>query len=149
MLALDHLNFIGRRGLFTPAELAALRTGRTVAAYYDPELREALRAAGIRASVPLRSGVLMGGHGPTYETAAEVRMAAKFGADVVCMSTVHEVTVAAHLGCRCASISCITNRATGLGGGRLDHGEVTVVADIGAPKMRAVLAEYLAGLARA
>jgi purine-nucleoside phosphorylase len=145
MLAVDHLNFIGRRGLFTPAELIERREGRRVAAYYDAGLRAELLAAGARAGVPLALGVLMGGHGPTYETAAEVRMAARFGADVVCMSTVHEVTVAAHLGCRCASISCITNRATGLGGGRLDHGEVTVVADVGAPKMRAVLSAYLAG----
>lgn len=143
MLAVDHLNFIGRRGLFTPAELAERRHGRRVATYYDPGLRAELLAAGIRAGVPLRLGILMGGHGPTYETAAEVRMAARYGADVVCMSTVHEVTVAAELGCRCASISCITNRATGLGGGRLDHGEVTDVADVGAPKVRSVLAAWL------
>ena len=41
-------------------------------------------------------------------------MAAALGADVACMSTVHEVTVAAELGCEAASLSCITNRATGL-----------------------------------
>jgi len=62
---------------------------------------------------------------------------------VACMSTVHEVTVAAELGCEAASISCITNRATGLSKTPLTHEEVTEVAHRGAKDLRAVLAEYL------
>ncbi len=85
----------------------------------------------------------MGGQGPAYETAAEVRMARRFGADVACMSTVHEVTVAAELGCRVACLSCITNRATGLSATPLTHHEVTAVADQVAGSLRAVLAEFL------
>ncbi len=148
VLATDHLNFIGRRGLFAPAELASRGLGRRVATYYDPSLRAELLAAAVRARQPIRPGVLMGGHGPTYETAAEVRMAAKLGADVVCMSTVHEVTLAAELGCRAASISCVTNRATGLATERLDHADVTVVADVAAVKIRAILTEFLRETAR-
>lgn len=148
VLATDHLNFIGRRGLFTAAELATRGQGRRVATYYDPELRARLLAAAIRAGRSLRPGTLLGGHGPTYETAAEVRMAAKLGADVVCMSTVHEVTLAAELGCPAASISCVTNRATGLSRERLDHADVTVVADVAAVKIRDILAEYLREEAR-
>jgi purine-nucleoside phosphorylase len=148
VLATDHLNFIGRRGLFAPAELATRGAGRRVATYYDPALHAALLAAAVRAKQPIRPGTLMGGHGPSYETAAEVRMAAKLGADVVCMSTVHEVTLAAELGCASASISCVTNRATGLSRERLDHADVTVVADTGAVKIRAILAEFLRETAR-
>ena len=87
----------------------------------------------------------MGGHGPTYETAAEVRMAGYLGADVACMSTVHEVTLAAELGAEAASISCITNRATGLSDVPLTHADVTEVADRAAAKLRAVIEEFLAG----
>jgi purine-nucleoside phosphorylase len=148
MVAVDHINFIGRRGLFTPAELAERRAGRRVASYYDPELRQALVAAGLRAGVALHRGTLMGGHGPSYETATEVQMAFALGADVACMSTVHEVTVAAELGCACASLSCITNRATGLSDTPLTHREVTEVADRAAVRLRAVIEEYLLGLAR-
>ena len=143
VLATGHLNFIGKRGLFTPAELAARRAGRVVAEPYAPRLRAALAAAALAAGVELRRGVLMGGHGPSYETAAEVRMAAAFGADVVCMSTVHEVTLAAHLGAEAASLSCVTNRATGLSPTPLAHAEVTEVADRVAARLRAILEAFL------
>jgi purine-nucleoside phosphorylase len=143
MLAIDHLNAIGKRGLFTPAELATRRAGRRVAGYYTPRLREALLAAALRAGVRMHRGVLMGGLGPTYETAAEVRMASAMGADVACMSTVHEITVASELGCETAGLSCITNRATGLSATPLSHAEVTEVADRVASRLRAVLAEFL------
>lgn len=150
MLAVDHVNFIGKRGLFTPAELAERRgtrassgSGRTVGSPYSPRLRDELLAAAGRAGVRLLRGTLMGGLGPSYETAAEVRMAGAFGADVACMSTVHEVTLAAQLGAEAASLSCITNRATGLASGPLDHAEVTEVADRVAGSLRRVLEEFL------
>jgi len=143
MVAADHINFIGRRGLFTPAELRARGASRRVATPYAPALRQALIDAALTAGVPMRVGTLMGSHGPTYETAAEVRMSAALGADVACMSTVHEVTVAAELGCEAASISCITNRATGLSDVRLTHADVTEVADRAAGLLRAVIVAYL------
>jgi purine-nucleoside phosphorylase len=143
MLATDHINFIGKHGLFTPAELAGRRAGRAVGSCYSPRLREALRAAARTAGVRLQQGVLMGGHGPSYETASEVRMASSLGADVACMSTVHEVTLAAHLGAEVASLSCITNRATGLSDEPLTHVDVTAVADRAAARLRRILEEFL------
>ena len=59
------------------------------------------------------------------------------------MSTVHEVTLAAQLGCEAASLSCVTNRATGLSATPLTHREVTEVADRVAVKLRAVLERFL------
>ena len=85
----------------------------------------------------------MGGTGPSYETASEVQFARAIGADAVCMSTVHEVTVAAELGCEVASISCVTNKATGLSKHRLEHDEVTVVGHRCAEPLRRVLTEFL------
>ena len=143
MLAIDHINSIGKRGLFTPAELTARRAGRLVGGYYSPRLRESLLAAARSAGVCLQRGVLMGGLGPAYETAAEVGMATSLGADVACMSTVHEVMLAAQLGAEAASISCITNRATGLSAGPLAHTEVTEVADRVAGSLRRILEEFL------
>jgi purine-nucleoside phosphorylase len=143
MLATGHLNFIGKRGLFTRDELRERRAGIRVADPYTPRLRAALLAAAAEAGVKLHQGVLMGGHGPTYETAAEVRMAAIAGADVACMSTVHEVMLAAQLDCEAASLSCVTNRATGLSATKLTHSEVTEVADQVAGKLRRVLERFL------
>jgi purine-nucleoside phosphorylase len=145
MLATDHINFIGRRALLTPAELTERRAGRRTATYYAPELRAAIQRAAARATVALRLGVLMGGQGPSYETSSEVRMAIALGADVACMSTVHEVTVAAELGCEAASLSCVTNLATGISDQPLHHAEVTEVADRAAAKLRAVIEQYLRG----
>jgi purine-nucleoside phosphorylase len=143
MLAVDHINFIGKRGLFTRRELAARRAGRPVGGYHSPRLREALLQAAGRAGVRLHRGVLMGGLGPNYETAAEVRMASSLGADVACMSTVHEVMLAAQLGGEAASISCITNRATGLSAAPLAHDDVTEVANRVALSLRRILEEFL------
>ncbi len=143
VLATGHLNFIGKRGLFTRDELRERRAGRRVADPYSPRLRTALLLAAAEANVKVHQGVLMGGHGPTYETAAEVRMAGALGADVACMSTVHEVTLAAQLDCEAASLSCVTNRATGLSATPLTHAEVTEVADQVAGKLRAVLEQFL------
>jgi purine-nucleoside phosphorylase len=148
VLATDHINAIGKRGLFTPAELGARRTGRRVARFYDAALAAELATAALSAGVPLRHGVLMGGHGPSYETRAEIRMAQAIGADMVCMSTVHEVTVAAHLGCRVAGLSCVTNRATGLAPHPLTHEEVTTVAHQAAGRLAALLGGWLATTAR-
>jgi len=147
VLATGHINWIGKRGLFTPAELVERRAGRRLASPCDESLGEALARAALRAGVRLRRGTLMGGHGPTYETAAEVRMAARLGGDVACMSTVHEITVAAELGTKCASISAVTNRATGFADGPLTHDEVTEVADRAAAGLTAILAAYIDSIA--
>ena len=143
VVASDHLNGIGKRGLLAPAELTPRRAGRPYASPYSARLRGALEAAAIEAGIPLQRGVLMGGQGPTYETAAEIRMAAKMGAHVACMSTVHEVTVAAELGCEAASISCVTNRATGLSPVPLSHAEVAEVAGRVSGRLRAILEKFL------
>lgn len=147
VLAEDHVNFIGKRGLLTPGELrehgGTRASGYGAGGPYSPRLRDELLGAAARAGVPLRRGTLFGGLGPAYETAAEVRMASLLGADVACMSTVHEVALAARLGAEAAALSCVTNLATGLADGPLDHGEVTGVADRAAVSLRRVLEEFL------
>jgi purine nucleoside phosphorylase len=47
------------------------------------------------------------------------------------------------LGCEAASLSCVTNRATGLSATPLTHAEVTEVADQVAGRLRAVLERFL------
>ncbi len=95
---------------------------------YDRELREhAVRLAAGR-GFPVRRGVYAAVKGPSYETAAEVEMIHRLGGDAVGMSTVKEVALASLLGLKVLGISCITNKATGIGGARLNHEEVTEVA---------------------
>jgi purine-nucleoside phosphorylase len=95
---------------------------------FDPDMREhASRLAAVR-GLPLRRGVYASVKGPSYETAAEVEMIHRLGGDAVGMSTVKEVALAGALGMKVLGISCITNKATGIGSSKLNHEEVTEVA---------------------
>ena len=82
---------------------------------YSPRLLELL---------PLPSGVYAQMTGPCYETPAEIRALRTCGVDAVGMSTAREIEAAHQLGMECAAISCITNKAAGLGGAAIQHGEV-------------------------
>jgi purine-nucleoside phosphorylase len=91
---------------------------------FDPGLRELARAVARRQGRALAEGVYAGVTGPSYETAAEIRMLRRLGADAVGMSMVHEVVAARALGLRCLGLSTITNLAAGLSRERLTHEEV-------------------------
>jgi len=78
--------------------------------------------------INLKTGTLYVSSGPSYETAAEVRMIRKIGGDAASMSTVPEIIVANHCGLETIGISCITNYATGLTDQPLTHDEVTETA---------------------
>jgi purine-nucleoside phosphorylase len=82
---------------------------------YSPRLLEML---------PLPSGVYAQQAGPCYETPAEIRALRACGVDAVGMSTAREIDAAHQLGMECAAISCITNKAAGLGSGPISHEEV-------------------------
>jgi purine-nucleoside phosphorylase len=147
MLVRDHLNWHGTRGLFRPGELAAAgeRGSERPAPLYSPRLIARLQEIARERRVPLAEGVLMGGLGPAYETAAEIATARRWGADAACMSTVTEVLVGAGLGMEVAVISCVTNLATGLAARALTHEEVIEVSDRAAAALGVLLGEAVAG----
>ena len=80
-----------------------------MSAPYDRELMGIARNAAAELGIPCRSGVLVAVPGPNLETRAEYRMLRAFGADVVSMSTVPEVIVAAHAGLRTLAFSIVTD----------------------------------------
>ena len=95
------------------------------------------------AKVRLHFGILMGGHGPTYETAAEVRMASALGD----RRRLHEHGARGARGgrarLRMREHLVRDQQATGLSAERLTHADVTVVADRAASRLRAVLDEFM------
>lgn len=95
---------------------------------FDPGLIDLSLRVARELALPVQCGVYAGVKGPSYETAAEVEMVHRAGGDAVGMSTVLEVREASALGMRVLGISCITNRATGIGSQPLAHTEVTEVA---------------------
>lgn len=116
---------------------------------YCPELRDLLREAGVRAGAPVReNGTYVCTEGPRFETAAEIRMYARLGGDVVGMTGVPEVVLAREAGLCYATVALVANLAAGISPDRLTHREVVAVMDRHAAHLRAVLADVLSRLPR-
>jgi purine-nucleoside phosphorylase len=138
VLVSDHLNLMGRSPLVGPARTGEVRFP-DMGAPYDPEFRRLAVEVARERGVALAEGIYAGMLGPAYETAAEVRMLAGLGADVVGMSTVPEVLVARARGIRCVAFSVVTNKATGLAVGAVTHDEVVAVGRGAGERLAGVL----------
>jgi len=122
MLISDHINLTGE----SCPEPGGSKSTSTP---YDPQLIRIAENTADQIGVRVVRGVYAGLKGPSYETAAEIEMIHRIGGDAVGMSTVLEVVLASSLGMRVLGISCITNKATGTSSAKLNHEEVTVVAN--------------------
>jgi purine-nucleoside phosphorylase len=139
----DHINFMFRSPLRGPVRVGEARFP-DMSAPYDAKLRKAAQRAAVDVGQELREGVYVGVLGPSFETAAEVRMLAGMGADVVGMSTVPEVTVARAGGVRCLGFSIVTNLATGLSSIPIDHDEVLDIGREAGDRLGRILRRMLA-----
>jgi purine-nucleoside phosphorylase len=110
---------------------------------YAPRLLGLLDEAAAAAGVALSRGVYAMVTGPCYETPAEIRALWAWGADAVGMSTAREAQAACDAGLECAAVSCVTNRAAGLGTGPLGHEEVLTTAAAQSERLAALLEEFL------
>lgn len=96
----------------------------------NSDFNSLIKSAANKENINLKEGVYWYTKGPTYETPAEIKFFAKYGADAVGMSTVHEAVYASYLGMKVAAVSCITNFAAGISNKKLSHSEVTETADM-------------------
>jgi purine-nucleoside phosphorylase len=76
---------------------------------YDKGLLRLAREVAREEKIPCQQGVFVAVPGPNLETRAEYRLLRQMGADVVGMSTVPEVIVAAHSGMRSLGLSIVTD----------------------------------------
>jgi purine-nucleoside phosphorylase len=110
---------------------------------YSPRLLQKLAQAACGVGIDLQQGTYAAVTGPNYETPAEIRALRICGADAVGMSTTREVQAAHDLGMECAAVSCITNRAAGLGSGPISHEEVLSTAASHSERLADLLEEFL------
>ncbi len=124
MLITDQINL-----MFANPLIANKTAERKAVDYYTASYFDKVEEIAMDLGIALKRGVLCASTGPTYETAAEVKMIRKFGGDAASMSTVPEVIAANNYGMDVIGISCITNYATGIGRDKLSHEEVTITAN--------------------
>lgn len=141
MLITDHINWSGMNPLIgEPTDRRFV--GMTNA--YDEVMMDAVRDIAAKMDIALGEGVYMWFSGPSFETPAEIRMAAQLGADAVGMSTVPEVILARFAGLRVCAFSVITNFGAGMTGGELSHTETKEVAPKGGEILGGLLSSVIA-----
>ncbi|MCR4400815.1 MAG: S-methyl-5'-thioadenosine phosphorylase [Syntrophomonadaceae bacterium] len=77
--------------------------------------------------------------GPRFETAAEIRMFAQLGGDVVGMTSVPECVLAREMGMCYATVAMVTNYAAGISPTKLTHTEVIDIMAANVANLRRIL----------
>lgn len=136
----DHINLTGSSPLVGPNDERLGPRFVDMSETYGEALRQlAANVARERFGKPLREGVYVAMPGPSYETPAEVNMLRVLGAELVGMSTVHEVIAARHGGLSVLGLSMVANPAAGIERTPLCHEDVTAAAAKGATRMGELL----------
>jgi purine-nucleoside phosphorylase len=131
----DHINLTGTNAALGPNEPRFSMASGAGQRFFDMSTAYSLRLRTLaideaaRQQFLLTEGVYLAVLGPSFETPAEIRAFRILGADLVGMSTVHEVIVARHMGLQVLGLSLVTNMAAGIAApgetaGTISHEEV-------------------------
>lgn len=104
---------------------------------YCGRLRDYVRAAAQQEQIDLlQKGTYVCTEGPRFETAAEIRMYAQLGGDIVGMTSVPEVVLAKEAEMCYAAVGIVTNYGTGVSETVLTHQEVVDTMNANIEKVR-------------
>jgi len=111
---------------------------------YCPELRKIIYQAGKDLGYNIHpAGTYVCTEGPRFETAAEIKMFAKLGGDLVGMTSVPEVVLAREAEICYASISLVTNFAAGISPNPLTHEEVVEMMGLKSEQLKNLIAKTI------
>jgi len=139
----DHINWLPGTPMVGPNDERFGPRFFSMANAYDSDIRALVKETAAAKGITLHEGVFIAYPGPNFETAAEIRMMAKLGADVVGMSVVPEVVSARHCGLKVVGVSVITNLAEGMSPFPLSHEQTLKYAAIGAKDLVALIPAFL------
>ena len=142
-LITDHINLTGKNPLTGPNVPQWGPRFPDMSEAYSRRLIDLAEKAARALGQIVRRCVYIGMSGPSYETPAEIRMARALGADLVGMSTVHEVIAANHMGMEVCGISCVSNLAAGMRLVRLSEEEVLHQMALASDRISALICKLL------
>ena len=144
----DHINWLPGTPMVGPNDERFGPRFFSMANAYDSDIRSLVKETAAAKDITLHEGVFISYPGPNFETAAEIRMMARLGADVVGMSVVPEVVSARHCGLKVTGVSVITNLAEGMSPFPLSHEQTLKYAAIGAKDLVTLILAFLERLAK-
>lgn len=140
----DHINLMGTNPLIGPNNDSLGPRFPDLCEPYDAALIERALQIAQQENIVAHRGVYAALTGPNYETRAEYRFLRTIGADVVGMSTVPEVIVAAHMKLKVLALSTVTNVACpGVAPTPTDGHDVIDVAAKAEEKVRKIVLQIL------
>lgn len=151
----DQINLTGTNAALGPNEPRFAMTPHAGQRFFDmstvytPRLRSLAVQEADNQGFDLTEGVYLAVLGPSFETPAEIRAFRTLGADLVGMSTVHEVIIARHMGLDVLGISLVTNMAAGVVNQAIDHEDVLEIGRNVEKKFTALLTALVPQIATA
>jgi purine-nucleoside phosphorylase len=135
----DHINLMGETPLVGETDEELGPRYPDLFDCYTPELRQLAAKAAKECGLDLKEGVYASVVGPNLESPAEYKYLRTIGADLVGMSTVPEVIVAAQRGMKILGISVVTDACHPESIEAANIDKIIAVANETAPKLTALI----------
>ena len=145
MLIEDHINLMGANPLIGINDDRLGPRFPDMCEPYEHKLIDRALEIARRENIVAHKGVFVAVSGPNLETRAEYRFLRNIGADVVGMSTVPEVIVAAHCGLRVVGFSIITDMCLPDALEPADVSKIIATANAAEPRLTKLVLGVLAG----